>query len=626
VRLELIDAALHYAPVYTGGPMGRNSALLAADGAVVQAYHDGARTVYARRVMAPSMATWGAWVAVTTSAAPTAAPALVGLSDRVRLLWQDAATTTLYAADSFDGGASWGAATALFDSGATAAGLAADGDAATLFVAYTAGGGWRVAVWTLGSGWTQADWTNGDAVAITGLGAVRNGDGSYLVAVTRQEGATTGAAVQVCTYSGTWSPLVTVVPADLSAGVALGEPRLSIYDGHYHLAYALVDSGTVSGLVSARVALAHSLDGLHWTDPLEDAGTYAHGATALEHATGYLLVAPDTAGLAPLYTESAAQYRDCTADVSRLEVIQKDGAPARLVVTLQNDAGQYDGLPALRPNARLRLALGYAGAGTAPAYVCYVDDWSLVRAADENEVVVTASDALAWLDRQSRTTLLYSEQTVGWLAREILARAGLLAVTLPLTAQFAQAVPSFAIAAGTTWRDALVRLSRLYGFDVAARAESDGSDAVAIVEKNPGDAPVWSYGGEVEELVLAHVADRANHVLVFGAPATGGPPMGESWDWADVEDTGQERYLHVVEPMITTAAGAGIRAALELQQETRRAMSGSLVAALHPGLELWDVITLGGNLPPATARVATLHHVYEPHPGTYDLVLAFEGA
>ena len=71
----------------------------------------------------------------------------------------------------------------------------------------------------------------------------------------------------------------------------------------------------------------------------------------------------------------------------------------------------------------------------------------------------------------------------------------------------------------------------------------------------------------------------------------GGPPVGEAWDFGDVGAVGQERYLHVVEPMITTRSGAGIRAGLELNREVRRGLSGSLSVALHPGRELWDVIT-----------------------------------
>jgi len=83
------------------------------------------------------------------------------------------------------------------------------------------------------------------------------------------------------------------------------------------------------------------------------------------------------------------------------------------------------------------------------------------------------------------------------------------------------------------------------------------------IQKNPAGAPVWSYCADVEVMVVARSGDRANHVLVYGAAAVGGPPIGEAWDWADVADTGQERFLHVIEPQITTRTGAGIRATLE---------------------------------------------------------------
>ena len=625
VQLELIDWAPHYAAVFSGGPAGRTGAVIAFDGALVQAYSDGAGHLYVRRVADPTQSSWGAWTQITASANSSGLLCLACIGDRLRLFWPDAATTQLFYADSTSNGLSWTAPATLFDPAAPLAGIAADGTGTQVFLLYQTGGLWRVALWTLGGSWTKADWTNGDAYAAGGLGAVRNADGSYLLAVALQSGTATGMALQVCSYTGTWSAPLTAVPADLGAGTALQDPHLAVYDGLYHLCYGLADSGSISGLASTRAALAHSLDGLHWSDPLEDASSYAHGAVALKHAAGYLLAAPDAAALAPPYSGSAAQYRDCTADLSACEVIQKDGAPARLVVTLQNDLGQYNALPALRPNACLRLSLGYAVAGAVPAFRAYIDDWSYLNAAGEAELVLTASDALAWLDRQSRATLVYGNQTVGWLAREIAARAGLLNVAIPGTAQFAQVVPTFSVPAGTTWRAALTRLSRLYGFDVAARTLPDGSDSLALVEKSPSDAPVWSYGAEAELRIAGHNADRANHVLVFGAPSAGGLPVGEAWDWADVGATGQERFLQVVEPQITTHTGAGIRATLELQREMRYAAGGSLSVALHPGLELWDVLTLAGVGPPATLRIATLHHAFQPGSGVYDLVLTLEG-
>lgn len=633
-RVELIDAAPHYAAVFTGGPSGRHGAAIAADGALVQAYNDGAGPghIYVRRVGDPTQSSWGAWTALTAAAGAGAGVAVCRLSDRVRVLWQENATTFLDYSDSFDSGVSWSAAAQLFDPGAACSGVAADVSAGIVFVVYVvAANDYRVAVWTLGGGWVKTDWTNGDAYAAPGLGVVQNPDGSYLVAIAWQLTVGVGIAVDRSVYrppglpSPGWSALSAIVPADVGAGVAIADPHLSSYDNLVHLSYALVDSGATSGLVYARVAVAHTVDQVHWTDPLEDGNAYAHGAVALKHARGYVLAAPDTSALAPLYTGAAAQYRDCTADLVRLEIRQHDGTPAEAVLILENDAGQYAALAALRPKARLRLSLGYAGAGTVYTHVLYVADWAFTRLADESIVTIRAKDATSWLARQSRTTLQYSNRTVDDLTREVLTRAGLLTLQLAATTQFSQSVANFVIPAGHTWLQALHRLSSIYGYDVAARAQADGTDVVVVLEKNPADAVAWSYGDEIDELRVGTGGDRANHVLVYGA--TGVSSVGEAWDFGDAGSVSQEKYLHQVEPLITTLAGLGVRATLELNVEKRRARFGRIVAPMNPALELWDVVaTSDAVIGPASVRVQALHHVYEPHPGLYDLVLDLEGA
>jgi len=632
VRLELLDVTPRYAPLFASGPIGRNAAALTLDGAVAQAYQDAAGTIYARRVPDPTVVPWNAWAPVATASDTAGGVALARLDDRLRLLWQDGAATAIRAADSFDGGVTWAAPATLFDPGARVAAMTADGTTGVVFIAYATGGGsWRVAMWSLTDVWRGVDWTNGDVGAIAGLHALRRDDGSFLLALAAQPNVGAGVALLVCGYrgSGPWDAPLTVVPPDASGagGIRLSEPRLAAYDGRYHLAYSVVDQSAPSPLTPAHVALTHSVDGTHWTDPLEDAGTYAFGATPLRVAAGYLLAAPDAAALAPpAYDPNApnapGRYADLSAALSRLDVVHKDGLPARLIATVQN--GLFDDTP-LRLNAALRLSLGYAGAGVVPAWLFFIEDWSAVRAADEDELVITASDRMAWLDRQSRTTLLYEGQTVAWLAREITTRAGLVAVETAATAQFAYPVSVFAVPAGSTWRAALQRLGRLYGFDAAARVGPDGTDTLVLYEKSPTDAPVWSYaygtGSGVEHLVTARGLDRANHVVVFGAGAV----IGEAWDWADVAETGQERYLHAIETLITTADGAALRAALDLQREARLAWSGSLSAPLHPGLELWDVLSIGDTDAAPNLRVATVHEIYEPQRGVYDMVVTLEG-
>jgi hypothetical protein len=54
--------------------------------------------------------------------------------------------------------------------------------------------------------------------------------------------------------------------------------------------------------------------------------------------------------------------------------------------------------------------------------------------------------------------------------------------------------------------------------------------------------------------------------------------------------------------------------------------SGRLAGALHPGPELWDVVSCADGVRSSTAaRIAALQHNYEPFTGMYDLVAELEG-
>lgn len=133
----------------------------------------------------------------------------------------------------------------------------------------------------------------------------------------------------------------------------------------------------------------------------------------------------------------------------------------------------------------------------------------------------------------------------------------------------------------------------------------------------------WAHRG-----LVAFAGVRANHIVVYGqvVPAGSAPLVAEAWDFADVDATGQERYLHVVEPLITTVAAAGIRAGLERAVEQRRALAGTVSVALNPGLELGDVVQFtDGLVGPVAARLRVLLHLYDAGHPRYALVLELEG-
>src|SRR5437867_846343 len=133
------------------------------------------------------------------------------------------------------------------DSAFAAVGIGADGVSTTVFVLYTATANtYRVAAWTWAGSWSRSDWTLGTSYGAAGLGVynVSRTGTYYLVAAALQATASTGTALSAAFYNGgTWSVLTTVVPADLAAGLAIQDPRVTAYDGLYHLSYGVVDSG-----------------------------------------------------------------------------------------------------------------------------------------------------------------------------------------------------------------------------------------------------------------------------------------------------------------------------------------------------------------------------------------------
>ncbi len=627
LRLTVDDPTPHYERIASGGPRGRNDAVLAPDGAIVGAYHDGAATLYARRVAAPSLLAATPWTALSTSAAPGAGVAAARLDDRLRLLWQDRAGTALRRADSFDGGATWSAPALLFDPGAPLAALGADGEATPVFAASASASGWIVSAWEPSSGtggaWRATPWPDGAATAVTGLDALHEDDGTFLIAVAARPTEASGTALRVYRYdSAAWSLLATVVPAGLANGPRRSDPRLSVSGDTYRLVVAVTEDAS-----SSSVALASSRDGRHWSDPLDEGGAYAAGAVRLAHAEGDLLVAPDEAAL----SQPPGPADDLTRDIVSLEVVQRDGMAARLAATLHNGpngrGAPYRASALLRPYARLRLWLDDAGTGAAPSYVFSVDACTHVRAGADDHVVVTASGPLALLDRRSPATLSYAAMTVANLVREVAARAGLLDTAIPDTARFAFIVPAFTIAAGSTWRAALERLATLYSWDVVETLDADGRPLLEAAERRPDDPVAWDAGDGAVSLSATTASAGANHVLVYGANGI----VGEAWDHDDMAASGKETLLYVVEKLIVTADGAAVRAGGDLARARRADHGGTLALPLNPGLEPGDVVTAltGPAAAPSTLtvrlRVSALHHVCDPGAARYETIATCAG-
>jgi hypothetical protein len=390
--------------------------------------------------------------------------------------------------------------------------------------------------------------------------------------------------------------------------------------------------------VYARVARTQSEDFVHWQAPLEDAATFPSGAAWLRHADCTLLVSAEMVRRAPLY-DPTTDYRDLTADITRLELVEREGEPARLTVTLDNSTGVYGDLPALVPNGQLLLSRGFVGAGLLPTHLLYIDRWTLSRAADLNEITIAAQDRLRFLTRACRTPLSYTGRTVAYILSDLTALGGFEPpAAIDAVSQFSETPAVFQVQAGHAYLPAVMRLLAVYDGAIRARVLPGTGpafaavDVPAVIGKDPTDPVVWttptpgsSTPDDVSRLDITWAGDRANHLILYGS--RGAPTaLADAWDFADVAIVGQERYAPIVEGFALTAGTASLSAGLALAREQRLALKATAAIGAHPGLELGDVIAIHDQwAAPLKGRIVALTHTYQALSSLHELVLGCEG-
>ena len=320
---------------------------------------------------------------------------------------------------------------------------------------------------------------------------------------------------------------------DTPVGLYLASPQLAYVNGLYRLSYEVADLS----VPYRRCARSVSADTINWSDGLEDAPQQTYGAAWLRHASGELLLGT-AARYAPAYTAAASQYRDLTEDIVGLEVAEREGAAAALTVTLDDTDGHLVQAPYLKANAQLLLSQGFTGTELIATHLCYLQSWTVVRAADVRRLVLRAADRLSWLERPARRPRVYSNGTVTAIAANLAAAGG---VDHPLVvdaaAQYSAVVPTFAMQAGEPYVRALARLLALYDgtFRVEVRAGTGTAfgwiDQLHLVAKSSGDAVLHTVDAAVESLQVTVSGGRANRVAVY-------------WTWVPVlQGRAVEQYL-----------------------------------------------------------------------------------
>lgn len=647
---QLFDPIEHYSAYQTLGiAEGISAACVANDGSIVRAYVDrpaGAfvATLSVQRVTDPSQGSqWSAWSVLSSANLLRDAGCTISNNSGTLRLFAQSGTSpyNLIVWTSSDNGATWSGPVTIAAINAAVRGLGSAGQN-DIFYAYDATGGEALAVSTYsGSAWSApAVWALGVIPACLGIDAVwDNANSRYLLAVSD------GSQISGYSYtpgSGAWALVGSIAPLDSgsSVGISRAYPRLQGFDGFFCLSYLEVDTGAFTGLSYSYARLRQSLDFTHWSDGFLLSQRFSYGPTWLKAPTppagsagpAYYILNNTYAWRAPLYNPANAQsYLDVSAQILAAQRREQRGKAGQVTLRLSNAGGQYNSLPMLGLNTSLALAEGYHDPGsgspsTIAVGIYYVDAYTYVRAPDDNELLIAASDATKRLDQAARLQTTYNSRALSWLLTELAARAGLFAVSIPATSQFSQTVPNYVVPASHTLRRALDDLCAIYSVYYFL----DQNETLQFRELSAADASVWSYQPEIETLTLGSDDQRANHVIVTGRASAGTLVYGESYDFAHITQTGQERPLYHTDPRLTTSAQAALKAGFLLADEQRAAAHHTITVPANPGLQLLDVVTLTDSPAPTGtnisthARISALEMQYNAQHAQFALTLTLE--
>ncbi|HLH62076.1 MAG TPA: sialidase family protein [Ktedonobacteraceae bacterium] len=665
VRLTIEDHVLHYAQYQNPGSADAwNDACIANDNSIVRVQVTRGGTGFncnfqVQRITDPSQASqWTSttWVTLPGSAGlmfQDAGCAISNSSGTLRAFAQrGTGGNNLWVWTSTDNGVTWtGPASVLSPpSSALIKGIGSAGNNDVFFLYDVTGGEAMGCSFYSGGAWSAlASWTLPTISYGAGV-AVAWAHSTYTIVYSDSY------SLFSCVYNpsgGSWSSSSVIAPAT-STAIGRIAPRLSLADGIYTLACVEFDNGVLSGSVYSYPRLRQSADLVHWSN-----GLIMHDITCSYGVTAFKLPVPHNGNAGSRYYVAAlpiifsapafqvsnpAQYLDVSASVLSYRRHEQQGAPARLEVILDNARGIYNAFVTtgnnyqpIGLNATLVLSEGYK-VGTPPSTpdvvqvgMYHLEQIHFVRSPQENHLLLVGLDIARNLDVQSRYQNTYSNTTLGYLITEVAARAGLFNISLPMTSQMSQVVPSFVLQAGQLYRHALDELCATYGLAYFL----DQNEVLQFHELSNADPQVWNYQPEIELVSFGSNDLRANHIIVSGKPPAGGIPgaltTAEAYDDAHVHLVGMERLLHHVDQKLTSTTQCAQKASFLMAQEVRTQVTHTVSVPLNPALQLLDSITLTDSGAPIGSgqnvfcRITRLIAHFDAQLSAYDLQLVLEG-
>jgi hypothetical protein len=627
----------------------RSAACVAGDGSIVRAHlpqsGGASQPLSVQRITDPSQASqWTTWTQLATGMNVTAGCAMAYMDNAVFLFAQQyGGSYPMVFWTSADNGQTWSAMRimpALPTSPTNVRGIASAGNN-DCFIQYDVSGGEQIAYASYSGSWgiwlqsTLGPMAAGAGIAVTYVGGSTN---TYYIATSD------GQILNAYRYapgSGTWSQPPVIVPASAS-GVAHVYPFLTqLQSGIFTLCYNEIDTGTVTSLVYSRPRLITSRDFTHWSDGYPLGISCSLGATLLDATTsppagsagpGIYVAGDLQIWRSPQYSQSNIyQYQDVSSRIISFDRREKVNAKGELQLVLDNADGALTpfvtGGP-ISPNAVLTLSEGYQVNGapdTVTTGIYRIERVTLARSPDASQIHILGYDPTKWLKWQVRTMRSYTNQTLGWLIAEIVARANIPLAPLPNTPQVGEILPSFIVPTGSTLAHAFKELVSTYDLYWLY----DQQNGLTLRELNSGDGVNWAYSPDWFALTLGWAGDddRATHIIITGKPlSTSQLCAAEAVDYANSARVNQDRVLHVANPRLTTNVAAAVKASLLLADEQRANSTYAATVAGNPALQVLDVVKITDAFLDLsnTVRITELHVTYKAEQATYLLTFTAE--
>ena len=594
-----------------------------------------------------SAAEWAAW---------TTAPGFAAGSPPRLALAADAATgkcwryvvgglgEVVYYATSTDDGASWSGWAQAFDAGAGSlvVGLAAwsEGGVDRLAVAVNPGGGaspdnYLAMLGCSGGVWGLLAETARDHPPIDGIGMGLNAAGDLYVVIA--EGPPSRLAFrEFALATGEWAAGGVIVEAGAGSVVSFAEPRYRRLVAEDRALISYVEKSSAPSYARALVAISP----VRWwlTEEVPWRHPTTRGVEVLRTAADWLFVASDRAHRAPRYAGGFGERLDVPGErVVALDIVQRIGEPGRLRLLIENSGGRYlpgEGAAAcVRPGAQVGLWLGYRTAAGVEGV--WLGAWWVERVGREVDggaahLVVEARDPAGELSAlRARRQYQWTNATLGDVLQRCWWRVCGRAESSP-HGNLALVVPSFAVAAGERWGDAVERLGRMTGTLVRWRnASPDGvgweAASPEVVDLGQG-ASVWAFGvggGPILGGSLLSGTPAAQRVEAFGAGH-----WAEHRDWASVESEWRDTGERIVDLKLDAPAEVADRAAWEWRRVALGGFGGNLRARPMPGLEVGDVATVtdpAAGLQSASRAVVGIRTRLDRRRGVYEQEIELGG-